>query len=80
MIEGSIIKVACLFAGIFLTNPQEIVPEQVLMEQLCSDSVLLVRRQDVVSRWPSDHGCDLTPLITHSDPRWRTFNVLGKIC
>jgi len=59
-----------------LTNPQEIVPENVLSEQLCCRGELLVHRKDVVSRWP-EHGADLSPLVTQLDDRWRTLNVLG---
>ena len=65
--------VAC--AGVYLTNPLEIVPEETIMEQLMSDSVLLVRRQDVVSRFQPT--ASLAPLLHHPDPRWCTMNVLG---
>ena len=62
-------------AGVYLTNPLEIVPEETIMEQLMSDSVLLVRRQDVVSRFQPT--ASLAPLLHHPDPRWCTMNVLG---
>ena len=45
------------------------------MEQLMSDSVLLVRRQDVVSRFQPT--ASLAPLLQHPDQRWCTMNVLG---
>ncbi|XP_045191868.2 uncharacterized protein LOC123548568 [Mercenaria mercenaria] len=63
--------------GIYLTNPLEIVPESVIMEQLTSDSVLLVRRQDVVGRFRD--WCPLNEIIKQRDPRWRTMNVLGQV-
>ncbi|KAL4233984.1 hypothetical protein ACF0H5_005639 [Mactra antiquata] len=63
--------------GIYLTNPLEIVPESVIMEQLTSDSVLLVRRQDVVGRFRD--WCPLNEIIKQRDLRWRTMNVLGQI-
>lgn len=61
--------------GVYLTNPLEIVPESVILEQLTSDSVLLVRRQDVVGRFRD--WCPLNEIIKQQDPRWRTMNVLG---
>lgn len=63
--------------GVYLTNPLEIVPEDMMMEQLSSDSVLLVRRQDVVSRFQPT--ASLAPLMHHQDPRWCTMNVLGQV-
>lgn len=63
--------------GVYLTNPLEIVPQSVIMEQLTSDSVLLVRRQDVVGRFRD--WCPLNEIIKQQDPRWRTMNVLGQV-
>lgn len=64
--------------GVYLTNPLEIVPESVILEQLTSDSVLLVRRQDVVGRFRD--WCPLNEIIKQQDTRWRTMNVLGERC
>ena len=47
------------------------------MEQLTSDSVLLIRRQDVVGRFRD--WCPLNEIIKQRDPRWRTMNVLGML-
>lgn len=58
-----------------MTNPLEIVPENVIMDQLTSDSVLLVRRHDVVSRFRD--WCPLNEILKQRDVRWRTMNVLG---
>jgi hypothetical protein len=63
---------------VYLTNPQEIVPEHVLAAQLCSAGVLKVRRKDIVARWPDLSGGDLSHLLHQPDPRWAAFNVLGK--
>ncbi|CAG5130221.1 unnamed protein product [Candidula unifasciata] len=63
--------------GLYLTNPLEIVSERSAMKQLCSDSVLMVRRQDIISRFRET--TDLSHLLSHADPRWRTMNVLGQV-
>lgn len=63
--------------GLYLTNPLEIVSERSAMKQLCSDSVLMVRRQDIISRFRK--STDLGQLLGHSDPRWCTMNVLGQV-
>ncbi|CAL1535469.1 unnamed protein product, partial [Lymnaea stagnalis] len=63
--------------GLYLTNPLEIVSERSAMKQLCSDSVLMVRRQDIISRFRET--TNLGQLFSHPDPRWRTMNVLGKV-
>ena len=65
-------------SGVFMTNPLESVSDHVLLEQLCSDSELLVRRSDVISRWTPT--CDLQILSEiDSDERWEQFNVLGQV-
>nr|XP_045601548.1 uncharacterized protein LOC123760109 [Procambarus clarkii] len=63
--------------GIYLTNPLECVSDCLLGDQLCTDSVLLVRRADVVSRW--GQGDRLIRLTRHPDTRWRDMNVLGQV-
>ncbi|KAK3731783.1 hypothetical protein RRG08_035447 [Elysia crispata] len=63
--------------GLYLTNPLEIVSERSAMKQLCSDSVLMVRRQDIISRFRKT--TDLGELLCHPDPRWSTMNVLGQV-
>ena len=45
------------------------------MEQLTSDSVLLIRRQDVVNRFRD--WAPLNEFLKKSDKRWQTMNVLG---
>ncbi|XP_064077268.1 LOW QUALITY PROTEIN: uncharacterized protein LOC135194958 [Macrobrachium nipponense] len=63
--------------GIYLTNPLECVSDCLLGEQLCTDSVLLVRRADIVSRW--GQGDKLIRLTKQKDPRWLDMNVLGQV-
>jgi hypothetical protein len=63
--------------GVYLTNPVECVSEAALWPQLCSPSVLMVRRSDVLARW-NDHT-NLRPLMTHPDHRWKKMNVLGML-
>lgn len=60
-----------------MTNPLEIVPEEIIMEQLTSDSVLLIRRQDVVNRFRD--WAPLNEFLKKSDDRWQTMNVLGLL-
>ena len=60
-----------------MTNPLNVVPEAEILQQLCSDSVLLIRRDDVISHWTD--SCDLTVLIRQQDPQWRIMNVLGEL-
>ncbi len=62
--------------GIYVTNPLAVVPEATVRAQLTSDSVLLVRRRDIILRWTSSPN--LGALLQHPDTRWRTMNVVGK--
>ena len=45
--------------GVHLVNPKEVCPFDVMSKELCSDSVLLIQRQDVLQRWNSnlDYSC-----------------------
>lgn len=64
--------------GVFLTNPLESVTESVLSKQLCSESELLIRRSDVISKWTL--SCDLETLIeVEDDERWEQYNVIGQV-
>ncbi|KAK3610291.1 hypothetical protein CHS0354_029754 [Potamilus streckersoni] len=63
--------------GVYLTNPLEIVCEEIILEQLSSDSVLLIRRQDIVNRFRD--WCPLNEILKQKDPRWRIMNVLGQV-
>lgn len=63
-------------SGIYMTNPLECLPEQLVWHQLVSPSILLIKRADVLAHW--NPSTDLTPLM-RLDQRWRELNVLGKI-
>jgi len=63
--------------GLYLTNPLEIVSERTALCQVCSDSVLKIKRQDIISRFRD--STELQKLLSHPDPRWRTMNVLGQV-
>lgn len=62
--------------GIHLLNPQEICPVGVLTKQLCSESVLLIRHQDVLQRWSDtdDYSC-----WNSKGARWNELDVRGQI-
>ncbi|PSN53218.1 hypothetical protein C0J52_07998 [Blattella germanica] len=63
--------------GIYLTNPVECVSEAALWPQLCSPSVLMVRRNDILAKW--NDQANLRPLMNHPDIRWKKMNVLGQV-
>lgn len=62
--------------GIYMTNPLERVEEGVLWHQLVSESVLLVKREDIISRWINKPN--LKDLINIRDVRWEKLNVVGE--
>lgn len=49
------------------------VNEDILHQRLCSESALLIRREDVLQRLTPD--CCLTNL---SEPRWKALDVQGE--
>lgn len=64
--------------AVFMTNPLDVVSESEVHERLCSDSLLLVRREDVLLRLSLD--CDLSSLsLNQSDPRWKSLDVEGQV-
>ncbi|KAF6737182.1 hypothetical protein FQA47_022157 [Oryzias melastigma] len=64
--------------AVFMTNPLDVVSEEELHQRICSDSVLLIRRDDVLQRLTPD--CSLSSLSDHSsDPRWRLLDVEGQV-
>ncbi|KAF5293925.1 hypothetical protein FQA39_LY13630 [Lamprigera yunnana] len=63
--------------GIYLTNPLECVEEGQLWPQLISESVLLIRKEDVLSRW--NMKTDLQRLMSIKDEEWGTINVVGQV-
>ncbi|XP_029942231.1 uncharacterized protein LOC115384076 [Salarias fasciatus] len=65
----------------FMTNPLDVVLEAELQPRLCSESELLIRRDDVLSRIPPD--CSVTELMEKlenlEDPRWRELHVKAQV-
>lgn len=49
------------------------VKEDILHQRLCSESALLIRREDVLQRLTPD--CCLTDM---SEPRWQALDVQGE--
>ncbi|XP_068165690.1 uncharacterized protein [Antennarius striatus] len=60
--------------AVFMTNPLDVVSEGELRLRLCSESVLLIRREDVLKRLMPD--CCLS---SFSDPRWKSLDVEGQV-
>lgn len=75
---------ACDPDGVHLTNPIERVSIETLMLELTSESVLLVRSQDVVKRFKAN-TTNLMELLTmtcqpsREKRRWFEMNVLGQV-
>ncbi|XP_060755451.1 uncharacterized protein LOC132866683 isoform X2 [Neoarius graeffei] len=64
--------------AVFMTNPLDVVTEEELHVRLCSESVLLIRRDDVLKRVTADSPLSLISDL-ESDPRWKTLNVEGQV-
>lgn len=62
--------------GIYLTNPLECVDPSQLWPQLSSESELLIRVEDVITR--CNPNVDMPQLMRISDVRWSQLNVLGE--
>ena len=62
--------------GVHLINPNEVQPFDILSKELCSESVLLVQRQDVLQRWSNtlDYSC-----WNSEGNRWEELNVKEQI-
>ncbi|XP_044735640.1 uncharacterized protein LOC123297888 [Chrysoperla carnea] len=63
--------------GIYLTDPVQCISEDVLHKKLTSDSILLIKRSDILSRW--NKTTDLGALYNIEDKRWHRVNTLGKL-
>ncbi|CAK6973713.1 uncharacterized protein LOC128354125 [Scomber scombrus] len=59
---------------VFMTNPLDLVSEVEVHQRLCSESVLLIRREDVLQRLTPD--CCMS---SFSDPRWKALDVEGQV-
>ena len=62
--------------GVHLINPNEVIPFGVVSKQLFSDSVLLIRRNDVLQRW--NNTLDYLCWNSEGD-RWKGLNVQEQI-
>ncbi|XP_042197814.1 uncharacterized protein LOC121850380 [Callorhinchus milii] len=62
-------------AGIYLTNPIQVEESELVRRRLCSESVLLVRREDILTRLTG--GTELSHL--NHDQRWKVLNVAGQV-
>ncbi|XP_018333107.1 uncharacterized protein LOC108742406 isoform X2 [Agrilus planipennis] len=60
--------------GIHLTNPLECIEIAQIWPQLCSESVLLIKREDILARW--NQKTDLPRLMTINHKSWRNLNVV----
>lgn len=62
--------------GVHLINPREVCPFDVISKELCSESVLLIRRHDVLQRWSNtlDYSC-----WKSEGNRWKELNVHKQI-
>ncbi|XP_062866682.1 uncharacterized protein LOC134329370 [Trichomycterus rosablanca] len=64
--------------AVFMTNPLDVVSEEELHTRLCSESDLLICREDVLKRLTPDSPLRLVS-DRQADPRWKTFNVEGQV-
>ncbi|XP_043095578.1 uncharacterized protein LOC122345473 isoform X1 [Puntigrus tetrazona] len=64
--------------AVFMTNPLDVVSEEEVHERLCSESVLLVRREDVLKRLtPDAHLSQISD--QHPDLRWKALHVEDQV-
>nr|XP_020443416.1 uncharacterized protein LOC109952602 isoform X2 [Monopterus albus] len=62
--------------AVFMTNPLDVVSEGEMHQRLCSESVLLIRREDILQRLTPD--CCLSSLSEiQLDLRWKALDVEG---
>ncbi|XP_051561330.1 uncharacterized protein LOC127445349 [Myxocyprinus asiaticus] len=65
-------------SAVFMTNPLDVVVEEEVHERLCSESVLLIRREDVLKRLTPD--VQLSQISDQNpDPRWTALHVEAKV-
>ena len=62
--------------GVHLTNPEIVSPFDVISKELCSESVLLIRRHDILQRWSNalDYSC-----WKSDGNRWNELKVREQI-
>ncbi|XP_041454649.1 uncharacterized protein LOC121407573 [Lytechinus variegatus] len=62
---------------IYMCNPVVVESPDNIMEQLCSESVLLIRRSDIMKRFSADE--DLRKVDVNPDTRWREMKVSEQV-
>ena len=65
---------------LYLTNPVEKKPLEEILNELTSESVLLVRRKDVIKRFIANNSnlADMR-MFSLKHERWSEMNVLGQV-
>ncbi|XP_038076349.1 uncharacterized protein LOC119744481 [Patiria miniata] len=63
--------------GVHMCNPLTVETIPNFINYVTSDSVLLIRRVDVISRW--QEGMDLSVLSQNDDSGWREMDVEGQV-
>ncbi|KAJ3584720.1 hypothetical protein NHX12_015215 [Muraenolepis orangiensis] len=87
-IRGGAVPVATMNMQVAVPSGEEVpdawhhqlmfVSESLVHQRLCSESVLLIRREDVLQRFsPADRLSSLSESC--ADPRWRTLDVEGQV-
>ena len=61
-------------SGVFTLNPHEYIPFHILEKQLCSESVIKIKANDIVSRWRIEDDIDAI-----SQGRWAALQVPQRI-
>ncbi|KAL7845882.1 hypothetical protein AOLI_G00240740 [Acnodon oligacanthus] len=64
--------------AVFMTNPLDVVGEEEVHTRLCSESVLLIRREDVLKRLMPGSPLSLIS-DQQTEPRWKTLDVEGQV-
>ncbi|XP_005986799.1 uncharacterized protein LOC102360780 isoform X2 [Latimeria chalumnae] len=64
--------------GIYLTNPLEVEKASIVKQRLCSDSVLLICREDILMRLSEDTKLSALAQV-QDDPRWEQLDVAGQV-
>ncbi|XP_054480070.1 uncharacterized protein LOC129111932 [Anoplopoma fimbria] len=63
---------------VFMTNPLDVECEEEVHQRICSESVLLIRREDVLQRLTPD--CCLSSLSeSQSEPQWKALDIEGQV-
>ncbi|KAG7239320.1 hypothetical protein INR49_029285 [Caranx melampygus] len=64
--------------AVFMTNPLDVESEEEVHQRLCSESELLIRREDILQRLTPD-SCLSSLSESQTDPRWKELDVQGQV-